>query len=218
MDGIIRAALAHLWFESIHPFDDGNGRVGRAIVDMALAQDAATPRRLYSMAGQLMKEREAYYRHLGKAQTGKLDVTPWVVWFVTQFRLACIASQSVISSAIGKNRFWATHSAVAINDRQRKALMAMLDAGDRGFAGGMSASKYANLNTVSKSTATRDLAALEAAGLMAATGQGRATRYWVNVSGWSIGQANPDRSAKTVQREPKKRPNVRRRASGSTHR
>ena len=188
MDGIVRAALAHLWFEAIHPFEDGNGRVGRAIVDMALAQDAATPRRLYSMAGQLMQEREAYYLHLGKAQSGKLDVTSWVVWFVTQFRLACIASQNVISSAIEKNRFWATHSAVAINDRQRKALIVMLDAGDGGFLGGMSASKYANLTKVSKPTATRDLAELEAAGLLETTGQGRATRYWVNVSGGSIGE------------------------------
>jgi len=188
LDGIVRAALAHLWFESIHPFEDGNGRVGRAIVDMALAQDAATPRRLYSMAGQLMKEREAYYHHLAEAQRGKLDVTPWVVWFITQFRLACIASQKVISSAIEKNRFWATHSAVAINDRQRKALMVMLDAGDGGFLGGMSASKYVGITGTSKTTATRDLAELEKAGLVVATGQGRATRYWVNVVGWTIGE------------------------------
>jgi Fic family protein len=188
LDGIVRAALAHLWFESIHPFEDGNGRVGRAIVDMALAQDAATPRRLYSMAGQLMKEREAYYHYLAEAQRGKLDVTPWVVWFITQFRLACIASQKVISSAIEKNRFWATHSAVAINDRQRKALLVMLDAGDGGFLGGMSASKYVGINGTSKTTATRDLAELEKAGLVVATGQGRATRYWVNVVGWTIGE------------------------------
>ena len=188
IDGVVRAALAHLWFESIHPFEDGNGRVGRAIVDMALAQDAATPQRLYSMAGQLMRERDAYYRHLGEAQSGKLDATPWVVWFVTQFRLACIASQNVISAAIEKNRFWATHSAIAINERQRKALMLLLDAGDGGFRGGMSASKYVSIARTSKTTATRDLAELEKAGLVVATGQGRATRYWVNVPGWKIDQ------------------------------
>ena len=187
IDGVVRAAVAHLWFETIHPFEDGNGRVGRAIVDMALAQDAATPQRLYSMAGQLMKERDAYYEHLGKAQSGKLDATPWVVWFVTQFRLACIASQNVISVAIEKNRFWATHSAIAINDRQRKVLMLLLDAGDGRFRGGMSASKYVGITRTSKTTATRDLVELEKAGLVVATGQGRATRYWVNVPGWRIG-------------------------------
>jgi len=115
---VVRAALAHLWFEAIHPFDDGNGRVGRAIVDMALAQDTALPRRLYSMAGQLMKERNAYYRHLHDAERGTLDVTSWVAWFLAQFRFACIASQNVISGAIEKNRFWAAHAATAINDRQ----------------------------------------------------------------------------------------------------
>lgn len=115
LDGIVRAALAHLWFESIHPFEDGNGRVGRAVVDRALAQDTATPQRLYRMAGQLMIEREAYYTQLRKAQRGTLDVTTWVSWFVTQFRLACIASQQVISAAIAKNGFWATHSASPIN-------------------------------------------------------------------------------------------------------
>jgi Fic family protein len=192
IDGIVRAALAHLWFESIHPFEDGNGRVGRAIVDMALAQDAATSQRLYSMASQLMKERDAYYQHLGEAQRGKLDVTPWVVWFVTQFRFACIASQNVISVVVEKNRFWATHSAIAINDRQRKALMLLLDAGDGGFRGGMSASKYVSITRTSKTTATRDLAELEKAGLVVATGQGRATRYWVNVPVWKIGDPEPD--------------------------
>jgi len=201
IDGVVRAALAHLWFESVHPFEDGNGRVGRAIVDMALAQDAATPQRLYSMAGQLMKERDAYYQHLGEAQSGKLDATQWVAWFVTQFRLACIASQKVISVAIEKNRFWANHSAIALNDRQRKVLMLMLDAGDDGFRGGMSASKYVSITRTSKTTATRDLAELEKSGLVVATGQGRATRYWVNVPGWKSrdAEARETSTSKTVR-------------------
>jgi Fic family protein len=186
VDGVVRAAVAHLWFETIHPFDDGNGRLGRAIVDMALAQDSGTPQRLYSMAAQLMRERDAYYRHLGEAQHGTLDVTPWVAWFLTQLQLACIASQNVISGAIEKNRFWSTHAAKAINDRQRKVLMLLLDAGSGGFRGGMSASKYVNVTSTSKTTATRDLAELEREGLLVATGQGRATRYWVNVPGWSF--------------------------------
>jgi Fic family protein len=136
-------------------------------------------------------EREAYYNRLGEAQRGTLDVTAWVSWFVAQFRLACIASQHVISAAIDKNRFWATHAAHAINARQRKALTRMLDAGNGGFQGGMSAEKYGHLTGASKATATRDLVELERAGLLAATGQGRATRYWVNVPGWTIGDPGP---------------------------
>ena len=191
IDGLVRAALAHLWFETIHPFDDGNGRVGRAIVDRALAQDAATSQRIYGMAGQLMKERGAYYRQLGEAQRAELDVTPWIAWFVTQFRLACIASQNVICAAIEKNRFWATHATKAINDRQRKVLLLLLDAGSGGFRGGMSASKYVSITRTSKTTATRDLSELERGGLVVATGQGRATRYWVNVPGWKFGESAP---------------------------
>lgn len=191
VDGIVRAAIAHLWFETIHPFEDGNGRIGRAIVDKALAQDAATPQRLYSMAAQLMLERDAYYNRLGEAQRGTLDATAWVSWFTSQFRLACIASQQVIVSAIEKNRFWAAHSEHSLNPRQRKALIRMLDAGNRGFSGGMSAEKYANLTGASKATATRDLVDLGKRGLLAATGKGRATRYWVNMPGWQIGEPAP---------------------------
>ncbi|MEO6065320.1 MAG: Fic family protein [Lysobacterales bacterium] len=188
MDGIVRAAIAHLWFETVHPFEDGNGRVGRAIVDLALAQDAGTSQRIYSMSRQLMRERDAYYRQLSEAQRGTLDVTAWVTWFIAQFCRACIASQEVISGALDKNRFWATHSAHSLNARQRKALTRMLDAGNGGFEGGMSAEKYGHFTGASKATATRDLVDLEHAGLLLVTGQGRATRYWVNVPGWTIGE------------------------------
>lgn len=191
MNGIVRAALGHLWFETVHPFEDGNGRVGRAIVDLALAQDSRTGQRLYNMSGQLMREREAYYVQLERAQRGPLDVTAWVEWFVDQFRKACIASQRVMTQAVEKNRFWAAHATCAINDRQRKALAKMLEAGADGFAGGMSASKYANLTRASKATATRDLADLEKEGLLVTSGQGRGTRYWINIAGWARGEAAP---------------------------
>ena len=184
MDGIVRAAIAHLWFETIHPFEDGNGRVGRALIDMALAQDVQSSQRFHSVSQQLMAQREAYYDALAKAQRGTLDATDWVSWFVTQFRLACVTSQQVISMAIEKSRFWATHAQHPINARQRKALMRLLDAGRAGFEGGMSAEKYGNLTGASKATATRDLGDLQKAGLLVATGQGRGTRYWVNVPGW----------------------------------
>ena len=186
VDGIVRAALCHLWFESVHPFDDGNGRIGRAIVDMALAQDDGSSQRLYGMSRQLMREREAYYSQLEQAQRGSLDVTPWVQWFLDQFRLACVASQQVIEQAVDKSRFWKEHAATAINKRQRKALLKMLEAGNSGFAGGMSASKYGSVTRTSKATATRDLAELERNGLLITSGQGRSTRYWVNIPEWKI--------------------------------
>jgi Fic family protein len=178
--------LCHLWFESVHPFDDGNGRIGRAIVDMALAQDDGSSQRLYGMSRQLMREREAYYSQLEQAQRGSLDVTPWVQWFLDQFRLACVASQQVIEQAVDKSRFWKEHAATAINKRQRKALLKMLEAGNGGFAGGMSASKYGSVTRTSKATATRDLAELERNGLLTTSGQGRSTRYWVNIPEWKI--------------------------------
>lgn len=184
VDGIVRAGIAHLWFETIHPFEDGNGRVGRAIIDMALAQDVDGPRRFYSISRQLMAQRKAYYESLNAAQRGPLDVTPWALFFVEQFRLACVTSQQVIAGAIEKNRFWATHAHQSMNERQRKVVKRLLDAGNGGFQGGMTAEKYGNLTGASKATATRDLAQLQKAGLLVATGQGRGTRYWVNVPGW----------------------------------
>ena len=199
MDGIVRAAIAHLWFETIHPFEDGNGRVGRAIVDMMLAQDVDSSQRFYSISRQLMAERKAYYDSLGAAQQGTLDVTEWASFFLTQFRLACVTSQQVISTAIEKNRFWATHALHAINARQRKVLMRLLDAGDGGFQGGMSAEKYGNLTGASKATSTRDLGELLKFGLLVATGQGRGTRYWVNVPGWSLSDApTPDDTGRSL--------------------
>jgi Fic family protein len=187
IDGIVRAAIAHLWFETIHPFEDGNGRVGRAIADMALAQDVGSPQRFYSLSRQLMTVRNAYYDSINAAQRGTLDITSWVSFFLEQFRLACVTSQQVVEAAIVKSRFWAEHAQHTINDRQRKVVKRILDAGDGGFEGGMSAEKYGNLAGVSKATATRDLGELLKAGYLIATGEGRATRYWVNVPGWSTG-------------------------------
>jgi Fic family protein len=186
MDGIVRAGVAHLWFETVHPFEDGNGRVGRAIVDMALAQDVDSARRFYSISHQLMDQRKAYYANLNAAQSGPLDVTPWAVFFVDQFRLACVTSQHVIAGAIEKSRFWATHALQDMNERQRKVVKRLLDAGNGGFQGGMTAEKYVSLTGASKATATRDLAHMQKAGLLVVTGQGRGTRYWINVPGWSV--------------------------------
>lgn len=185
IDGITRAAIAHLWFETIHPYEDGNGRVGRALIDMALAQDVDSSQRLYSMSRQLLSVRARYYDELNAAQRGPVDVTRWVRFFIEQFRLACVMSQGVVDAALDKSRFWAAHAQHDLNERQRKVMKRLLDAGKGGFAGGMSAEKYASLTGVSKSTATRDLVSLQEAGFLVTTGRMKATRYWPNLPGWA---------------------------------
>jgi Fic family protein len=187
LDGLARAALAHLWFESIHPFEDGNGRVGRAVVDMAIAQDHRVPVRLYSLSRQLLASRRGYYDALNAAQRGNGDATDWVLWFAQQFALACERSSQVIDRAIEKARFWQGHAHLELNERQRKVLQRLLDDGDGGFLGGLNVDKYIKLTGTSKPTATRDLADLVRHSLLWTTGQGKAVRYFVNVPGWTHG-------------------------------
>ena len=187
MNGITRAAIAHLWFESIHPFEDGNGRIGRAIMDMALAQDLGEATRLYSLSSQLMQHRKGYYDALHQAQHGSLNVSDWVLWFTQQFSLACQATCALIDRALEKSTFWQTHSATSLNERQRKVIQRLLDDGDGGFLGGLNADKYMKMTSTSKATATRDLADLVKNGLLRSTGQGKAIRYYVTISGWDSG-------------------------------
>lgn len=183
-EGLLRAGLAHLWFETIHPFEDGNGRVGRALVDLALAQDTKRPTRLFGLSRQLARVRNDYYRQLEQAQKGTMDVTSWLQWFIGQFNAACLDSIRIMESSLEKAQFWATHAGVSLSPSQTKTIKALLDAGRGGFVGGMSTSKYASLNRVSTATASRDLASLVKTGLLASTGQGKATRYWINLPGW----------------------------------
>jgi Fic family protein len=185
LDGIVRAAIAHVWFETIHPFEDGNGRIGRAIIDLVLAQEAQQPLRLYSMSGQLQANRAEYYQFLNEAQKGDLDITSWIKWFITQFSAACQQSILQIDKAVEKARFWATHAEKSFNDRQRKTLQKLLDAGDGGFLGGLTADKYCKITGTSKATATRDLTDLLQQGALIISGQGKATKYYVNVVGWN---------------------------------
>lgn len=187
VDGIVRAGIAHLWFETLHPFEDGNGRVGRAIVDMALAQDTQMAERIYSMSRQLEMNRNAYYDQLERAQRGPLDITEWIYWFLSQFREACKRSGSVIDRSLDKARFWAVHSNVDLNARQRKVVNALLDAGPGGFEGGMSTRKYLNMTGASRATASRELIHLLRNGLLVSTGEGKATKYLVAVPGWDRG-------------------------------
>lgn len=187
MDGLARAAIAHLWFESIHPFEDGNGRIGRAIIDLAVAQHLNQPVRLYSLSRQLQGVRKAYYDSLNAAQRGELDVTAWVDWFVRQCTQAYAAASSIIDQALQKRRFWERCADVGLNERQRKVLQRLLDAGDGGFLGGLNADKYMTLTGASKATATRDLSSMVAGDQLLARGVGKAMRYYINVSGWTHG-------------------------------
>jgi Fic family protein len=183
-DALVRAAVAHLWFEAIHPFEDGNGRVGRAIVDLLLARDSGTATPLYRMSSRLAASRKAYYEELELAQRGTLDATGWVAWFIGQFHAACRESEETIDRSLAKARFWARLAGVALSDRQRKAVNVLLDAGPGGFAGGLSAGKYQNLTSTSRQTASRDLADLVEKGALRVTGRLKGTRYHVAVPEW----------------------------------
>lgn len=183
-DGLIRAGIAHLWFETLHPFEDGNGRVGRAIVDLALAQDARLDQRLYSVSRRLAEARDAYYAELALASRGELDITRWLRWFVDRFADACGASEAVIDLSLAKARFWLEHAEETLNERQRKVVNRLLEAGSGGFEGGMSTSKYGHLAGTSRATAYRDLEELVRHGLLAQQGTGRGTRYCIAMDGW----------------------------------
>ena len=192
LHGLARAALAHLWFETIHPFEDGNGRLGRAVVDMALAQDMGAAVRVFGMARQMMSTRTAYYDALNHAQRSAqgaaLDVTPWVQWFVQAFTQGCITSQAVAKQALQKAEFRQRAATRGTNARQTKVLNRLLEAGSStlggGFLGGMTNEKYAKLTGASKATATRDLADLAAKGLLRIEGVGKATRYAIAIEQW----------------------------------
>jgi len=181
---IVHAAISHLWFETVHPFEDGNGRVGRAIIDLALARDAGEASRLFRFSQQLLDQRDEYYRRLETAQHGGLVVTEWVLWFVEQFSQACLRASAVVDLSLEKGHFWANHSGADLTERQRKVVNLLLDAGPRGFEGGMSTSKYQGAGNTSRATASRELVGLEAQGLLKATGTGRGTRYHIAIEGW----------------------------------
>lgn len=187
IDGLERAAIAHLWFETIHPFEDGNGRLGRAIVEMAMAQDAQSGEKLYSLSEQMMANRSSYYDALNAAQHGNLDISEWVIWFAHACELACEASCEVMKKAIERSHYWAQHSQVRLNDRQKKIIHRLLDDGDGGFLGGLNAEKYMKITASSKATATRDLSDLLESKMLFSVGQGKALRYYINVASWTHG-------------------------------
>jgi Fic family protein len=179
-DGLVRAAITHLWFEAIHPFEDGNGRVGRALSEMALAQDLNTNQRLWSLSQQMWLDRKGYYAQLQTA-TGQvhMEVTPWVQWFVGCVQKAADATWEQMQSAMQKTRFWAAlrEQHPQLNPTQAKAINKLYDAGPDGFVNGISTEKYVNLCRVSRATAYRELTALCEMGVLVQSGVGRGTRY-----------------------------------------
>lgn len=152
-DPVLKAALAHLWFVTVHPFEDGNGRTARAVADMALARSEGTPRRFYSMSAQIRAERAAYYDALERTQKGGLDVTAWALWFLGCLERAFDGAEQTLSTVLGKARFWEAHATAPFNERQRRVLNALLD----GFEGKLTSSKYASLTKTSQDTAARDI-------------------------------------------------------------
>ena len=183
LDGLLRAGVAHVWFEILHPFEDGNGRVGRALLDMALAQDEQRSTRLYSLSARFSERRDEYYAALERTSSGDLDITPWLKWFLEQVEAAARSSELLVNRVLNKARFWMRHSQSELNPRQVKALTRMLDVGVDGFAGGMTNRKYASLTKASPATAQRDLADLVEKQCLVQMGSGRAAHYQLAPAG-----------------------------------
>ena len=176
-DAVLKAALAHLRFVTVHPFDDGNGRIARAIGDWQLARSENSAQRFYSLSAQIWYELDDYYDILERTQTGTLDVTPWLEWFLACLGRAFAATEATLAVVMRKARFWERSARHAINDRQRALLNRLLD----GFTGNLTTTKWAALATCSHDTALRDIQGLIDVGLLKKdTGGGRSTSYSLN--------------------------------------
>ncbi len=174
MEPVLAAGVAHLWFVTIHPFEDGNGRLARAIADMALARSEESPERFYSMSAQIRVERNAYYDMLERTQKGGLDITDWEVWFLECLARAIESARHTLAPVLAKDSFWGTHTHELLNERQVKILNRLLD----GFEGKLTSSKWAAMNHCSQDTANRDIRDLVDRGILV-RGQagGRSTSY-----------------------------------------
>jgi len=173
-DPVLRAGLAHLWFVTIHPFEDGNGRIARAIADMALARSEQSPQRFYSMSAQIRIERKTYYDILEKTQKGGLDITSWLEWFLGCLDRAFDSTEETLGSVLHKARFWERHTDTSFNDRQHLMLSKLLD----GVESRLTSSKWAKVAQCSQDTALRDILDLVNHGILAKDpGGGRSTSY-----------------------------------------
>jgi Fic family protein len=173
-DLVLKSALAHLWFVTIPPFDDGNGRIARAIADMALARSEGSAQRFYSMSAQIRKERKAYYEILETTQKGELDITEWLTWFLNCLDNAFDGAEETLANILAKAAFWERLKDEAISERQQLVLNKLLD----GFEGKLTSSKWAKLNKTSQDTASRDINDLLERGILEKDeGGGRSTSY-----------------------------------------
>ena len=173
-DALIKAGLAHLWFVTIHPFDDGNGRIARAVGDMVLARADQSPQRFYSLSAQIQRERKDYYDRLEQTQKGSLDVTGWLEWFLGCLLRAMQGADVTLSAVLTKARFWQRWSDTPMNERQIKLLNRLLD----GFEGKLTSGKWAKIARCSPDTALRDITALLNVGVLLKSGAGgRSTSY-----------------------------------------
>lgn len=184
LDPVPKAAQAHLWFVTIHPFDDGNGRIARAIADMALARSEGSPSRFYSMSAQIRAERNDYYSALERTQKETLDVTGWMEWFLGCLDRAFEGAEGTLAKVLTKARFWKAHAGESFNDRQRKVLNRLLD----GFEGKLTSSKWARIAKCSQDTAGRDIKGLVERGVLSKEpAGGRSTCYSLVIPDEGIG-------------------------------
>lgn len=175
VDPVLRAAVAHLWFVTIHPYDDGNGRIARAVADWALARSENSPQRFYSMSAQIRRERKEYYDILEKTQKGTLDISEWLEWFLGCLDRAIAGTESALATVFKKDQFWKRYDHIAFNERQRLILNKFLD-GD--FEGKLTSSKWAKLTKCSQDTAHRDILELVGHGILIKdSAGGRSTSY-----------------------------------------
>jgi Fic family protein len=174
LDLVLKAAIAHFWFIIIHPFDDGNGRIGRAITDMLLARAENSGERFYSMSSQILEERKKYYEVLQKEQYSTGDITEWLEWFLNCLKNAMLATEKTTQMILRKAKFWEIHEHTAINERQRQILNRLFD----GFEGKLQTSKWAKITKTSSDTALRDIKDLMNKGILLQTNEGgRSVNY-----------------------------------------
>ena len=178
MEPVVKSAIAHLWFVSIHPFDDGNGRIARTIADTQLARADRTNQRFYSMSAQLMKSKKGYYDALESTQKGSMDVSQWLVWYFERLTEALEATVETLSGILVKAKFWELHKTTQLNERQVEMINKLL--GD--FVGKLHSSKWAKMTKVHRDTARRDIQDLIEKGVLSDSGEGgRSTNYILNL-------------------------------------
>lgn len=180
LDPLLRAALSHFWFVTLHPFEDGNGRITRTLTDLALAQEDKQSIRLYAMSASILVKRNDYYRVLEESQRNTMDITLWICWFLETLEDSLQSAINKIEQTLIKTRFWQQYQHIELSAEQIKVLNRLLDGGEKGFEQGISASQYQKVTKVSKATATRHLSDLLAKGcIQKLPGGGRNTRYHI---------------------------------------